>query len=60
MSNIYIKIKLPKPIHLLVETYYYMLPGIMNIVGLIILLIFIFAILGMNLFAGVPIYDYDN
>lgn len=42
----------------LVNTYYFILPGISNIGGLLMLLIFIYVILGMHLFGQIPVRPF--
>ena len=48
-------IRASKSIRILIDTIYYLLPSLLNIGALIFLMIFIFSVLGMNLFSGVKI-----
>jgi hypothetical protein len=48
-------IRASKSLRVLIDTIYFLLPSLVNIVALIILMVFIFAILGMNLFSGIQI-----
>ena len=53
------KIRTSKTIKVLVDTYYYLLPSLANIGALLSLAIFIFAILGLNLFSPIKINSYN-
>ncbi len=49
-----------KSVRVLIDTIYYLLPALGNIGALLLLMMFIYAILGMNLFAEVKFQSYIN
>jgi hypothetical protein len=53
-------IRASKSLRVLIDTIYFLLPSLVNISALIFLMVFIFAILGMNLFSGIQISQNDN
>ena len=53
------KIKASKTIRIMVDTYYFIIPSLLNILLLIFLMIFIYSILGMNLFAGMKLENLN-
>ena len=48
-------IRSSKSLRILIDTIYYLLPSLLNIGAIIFLMIFIFSVLGMNLFGGIRI-----
>jgi hypothetical protein len=48
-------IRASRNISILIDTIYYILPSLLNIGALIFLIIFIYAVLGLNLFSGIRI-----
>lgn len=48
-------IRSSKSLRILIDTIYYLLPSLLNIGAIIFLMIFIFSVLGMNLFGGIKI-----
>ena len=48
-------IRSSKSLRILIDTIYYLLPSLINITAIIFLMLFIFSVLGMNLFGGIKI-----
>ena len=49
-----------KSINTVFESFYYTLPGLINVGGLLVLLIYIYSVLAMNVFAPLKLSDLMN